>query len=193
MPRRIHFREEVPSFLIVCEGKKTEPFYFQAFRVGRVLDVRVEGMGKSTTNLVKETIRLKAQDDYEQVWVVFDIDDCSPAQVNDAIHLASANDIQVAYSNQSFELWYLLHFDYHNSAIDRKQYEEKLTRALEVQYEKNAPGLYLRLLPKQRTAIQNAKRLLSNYPKPDPCRDDPCTTVFRLVEELIRYTRDSRR
>lgn len=193
MARKVNFREEVPSFLIVCEGKKTEPFYFQAFRVGRVLDVRVEGMGKSTTNLVKETIRLKAQDDYEQVWVVFDIDDCSPGQVNDAIRLAEVNGIHTAYSNQSFELWYLLHFDYHNSAIGRKQYEDKLTRALGVQYEKNAPGLYLRLLPNQTTAIQNAKRLLANYPKPDPCRDDPCTTVFRLVEELIRYTRDSRR
>jgi hypothetical protein len=193
MARKTNFREEVPSFLIVCEGKRTEPSYFRGFHVGRVLDVRVEGLGQSTVNLVRETIRLRNQDDYDQVWVVFDIDNCTPAQVNEAIRLAEKNGIQVAYSNQAFELWYLLHFDYHHSSVDRKQYIYKLTKTLGGTYTKNAPDLYIRLLNRQPTAIQNAKRLLATYDPPDPCRDDPSTTVFQLVEELIRHTRDSRR
>jgi len=155
--------------------------------------VRVEGLGQSTVNLVRETIRLRNQDDYDQVWVVFDIDNCTPAQVNEAIRLAEKNGIQVAYSNQAFELWYLLHFDYHHSSVDRKQYIYKLTKTLGGTYTKNAPDLYIRLLNRQPTAIQNAKRLLATYDPPDPCPDDPSTTVFQLVEELIRHTRDSRR
>lgn len=193
MARKINFRETVPSFLVVCEGQRTEPSYFRGFHVGRVLDVKVEGLGQSTVNLVREAIKLKNKEDYEQVWIVFDIDNCTPAQVNEAIRLAEENQIGVAYSNQAFELWYLLHFDYHNSSIDRRQYMSKLTKSLGVAYAKNSPDLYIRLLTRQGTAIQNAKRLLATYDHPDPCRDDPCTTVFRLVEELIRYTRDSRR
>lgn len=193
MARKINFRETVPSFLVVCEGKRTEPYYFRGFHVGHVLDVKVEGLGQSTVNLVREAIKLKNKEYYEQVWVVFDIDNCTPAQVNEAIRLAEENGIRVAYSNQAFELWYLLHFDYHNSSVDRNQYMNKLTKSLGVEYAKNAPDLYIRLLPRQVIAIQNAKRLLATYDHPDPCRDDPCTTVFQLVEELIRYTRDSRR
>jgi len=34
MARKTNFREEVPSFLIVCEGKRTEPSYFRGFHVG---------------------------------------------------------------------------------------------------------------------------------------------------------------
>ena len=193
MARKINFRPEVPSFLIVCEGKETEPNYFRAFHIGNVREVKAEGVGKSTVSLVMETIKLKSKGEYDQVWVVFDIDECKPAQVNDAIHMAEKNGIQVVYSNQAFELWYLLHFDYHNSSIDRKQYIQKLSKALECEYKKNAHDLYLRLFNCQWKALQNAQQLYASYEHPDPYHNDPCTTVFRLVEELNRYTRDSRR
>ena len=193
MARKVNFREQVPSFLIVCEGTETERLYFQEFRVGRVLEVTAEGLGKSPKQLVIDAIKLKDKEDYEQVWVVFDIDDNKAGQVNEAILRADNNGINVVYSNQAFELWYLLHFDYHCTSIDRDQYMQRLSRKLSMKYDKNMPGLYVRLLGNQRVAIQNAERLLSSYDHPNPCKDDPCTTVFRLVEELIRYSRDSRR
>lgn len=193
MSRKTNIRNQIPSFLIVCEGKKTEPLYFKAFHVGGVRNVQVKGLGESTINLVRETINLKTNKDYDQVWVVFDIDDCPTQQVNDAIMLAQKNGIEVAYSNQAFELWYLLHFEYHDTSIDRKQYMEKLTRKLGIEYKKSTPGLYVRLLSNQDTAIQNAKKLFENYIALNPCQNDPSTTVFRLVEELKQYSPDSRR
>jgi hypothetical protein len=58
MPRRTFFRETTPSFLIVCEGKKTEPQYFKGFHIGKVLNVEAIGLGRSAVNLVQETIIL---------------------------------------------------------------------------------------------------------------------------------------
>ena len=42
------------SFLIVCEGEKTEPNYFKAFRV-KSAQVVVEGTGCNTISLVDKT------------------------------------------------------------------------------------------------------------------------------------------
>ena len=45
------------AFLIVCEGGKTEPNYFKAFRLSSV-SVRVEGLGMNTLSLVRETLKI---------------------------------------------------------------------------------------------------------------------------------------
>lgn len=193
MRRKVNYREQVQRFLIVCEGKATEPQYFRDFRVpGDIRSIVVEGLGRSAVSLVQEAIKLKTRDEYDQVWVVFDIDDCTHAQMTKANHLARENGISVAYSNQAFELWFLLHFQYQNSALDRGQYLQKLSLALRFPYTKNTRGLYLRLLPIQAEAVKNAKRLLKQYSIEDPCANDPSTTVFRLVEELNRFSPDTR-
>jgi len=192
MPRKGERFNPVPEILIVCEGKETEKQYFDAFRVARVKPV-VYGLGKNTVSLVKEAIKLKAKGEYKQVWCVFDIDDFCVDQVNEAIRLAKANKIKPVYSNQSFELWFLLHFDFIHTAIDRKQYLVKLSEKLGVEYKKSLPNMYLRLSTRQKDAITNAQKLMKKYSSPDPCRDNPSTTVYQLVEELKKYTPDSRR
>lgn len=54
----------------------------------------------------------------KETWVVFDFD-IKPDQLeqqkedyNRAIELAKNHDIKVAYSNDSFELWFLLHYQH---------------------------------------------------------------------------------
>ena len=44
-------------FLIVCEGSKTEPQYFEQFRVPGLV-VKVEGIGMNTLSLVDKAIEL---------------------------------------------------------------------------------------------------------------------------------------
>ncbi len=52
LQRRVNVRELRQRFLIVCEGEKTEPNYFNSFRVpGVVIDVR--GIGENTVRLVE--------------------------------------------------------------------------------------------------------------------------------------------
>lgn len=111
-PRRVGGRVLRPRWLIVCEGEKTEPNYFRRFQKARV---EVVGAGADPSQVVKQALTLQAQaraqkQPFDVVWVVFDRDDF--AHFNAAIDQARAKGLQVAYSNQAFELWYLLHFCY---------------------------------------------------------------------------------
>jgi len=192
LSRRIYFREPNQTFLIVCEGKNTEPLYFNSFKVPKdVKKVNAVGLGRNTVSLVKEAIKLKDKNDYDQVWVVFDVEDYVPLDVNAALALAKDNSIRVACSNEAFEIWFLLHFNYYNTAISRSQYPDLLTRNTGIEYDKGC-DMYARLVPLQEQAIRNAKRLLAEYDPYDPSRCNPSTTVHKLVEELNRFTPESR-
>ncbi|WOV83670.1 RloB family protein [Sporosarcina jeotgali] len=140
-------------FLIICEGTKTEPNYFNHFK-NKIIQkhrdsvyIEIIGEGKNTESLIREATRLKnrANPDYSQVWCVFDKDDFSDEQFNAACQAAQNEGIQLAYSVESFELWYLLHFDYLQTAIHRDQYIAKLKMYLG-SYGKNDPAIYDRLM-----------------------------------------------
>jgi hypothetical protein len=186
--RRTNFRPLRPKFLIVCEGAKTEPNYFQRFRVNKRVDVR--GVGDNTLRLVERTCDIMQEDDYAQVWCVFDRDSFPAEHFNAALHLAQQHDIHVAYSNEAFELWYLLHFHYHDTATSRQRYGDMLTERLGFPYKKNDPEMYEHLIDLQSDAIRNAQTLLKQYdPAHNPERDNPSTTVHLLVQELNKYIR----
>ena len=73
--RKMHTRPLRPKFLIVCEGEKTEPHYFERFRVNKdVIDLCVEGLGDNTLSLVECTCELMRKEGYAQVWCVLDRD-----------------------------------------------------------------------------------------------------------------------
>ncbi|NET60777.1 MAG: RloB domain-containing protein [Symploca sp. SIO2E6] len=185
-PRKINTREVRQRFLIVCEGEETEPNYFGNFRVPKIV-IHIQGLGKNPTNLVKEIKKLRDKEDYDQVWCVFDRDSWTANDFNSAILKTQQENFKVAYSNEAFELWYLLHFDFVNTGISRKNYEEKLTKRLGYKYQKNSDSIYNDLIDKQNTAIKNAENLLKQYDPQNPAKDNPSTTVHLLVKELNRF------
>ncbi|MGB3401590.1 MAG: RloB family protein [Microcoleaceae cyanobacterium] len=197
--RTVNSRDKIQRFLIVCEGSKTEPNYFKHFRVPKnVVELDIRGIGENTVNLVKEAIKLKEDDgDYDQVWCVFDKNSFSKEQFNQALDIAKKNNIKVAYSNEAFEIWYILHFDYRDTAMSRKEYQKELTEKLikanlikkNQQYQKNDSNMYEYLERLQLQAIKNAKKLLEQYNPPQPAIDNPSTTVHLLVEELNKFAR----
>ncbi len=186
--RRQDYFEPKQRFLIVCEGKKTEPNYFEKFPIPPDSIITVEGLGMNTDTLVEKTIELKSERKYDQVWAVFDRDVFPPEHFNNALRLAKANNIQVAYSNEAFELWYYLHFHYLETGITREDYCKRIgqTSFLGHKYVKKSKTIYDELLGRQSTAIQNAKRLLAQYNPSNPVSDKPSTTVHLLVEQLNR-------
>lgn len=181
-------RQLIDTVLIVCEGMETEPNYFRKFPQAEVKPFDVKGTGMNTQSLVAEAQRLRDQGSeegkrYNQVWCVFDKDSFT-AHFANAITSARTRGFNVAYSIEAFELWYLLHFAYHDVALSRTQYEEKLTKCLRRKYEKNDKTLYETLLDKQEKAIRNAEKLLRSYTKSNPELNNPCTTVHLLVQTL---------
>ncbi len=184
--RRINKYEPRQHFLVVCEGEKTEPNYFKRFPLPPDSIVDVRGFGANTVSLVIEALRLKSEAKYHQVWCVFDRDLFPPGNFNAALQKAEANDVRVAYSNKAFELWYVLHFDYLDTGINRSDYITCLDGKLGHEYQKNSETIYDEIYTRQAVAIRNAKKLLAQYRPPNPVADNPSTTVHLLVEQLNR-------
>ena len=171
--------------LIVCEGAKTEPTYFQSFRVAKqVCDVR--GIGANTVSLVRHAHTLSLQDEYREVWCVFDRDSFTKQNVTSALALAERFGFKCAFSNESFELWYVLHFCYLDTQISRHDYCVRLGHFLKFPYVKNDHRMYGFLKSMQPIAIKNAKKLEKVMCKPGVALVDarPSTSVYRLVERL---------
>ena len=148
-----------------------------------------------SNSLVEKAIELKSNTEYDkndQFWCVFDRDK-NPKNPNDAqnfnaaIEMAKNNGIDVAYSNDAFELWYLLHFNFYKTGISRQDYQNMLTKLLGHEYQKNSEAIYEELKSKQQDAIKHAKRLLMEYERSNPETDNPSTTVHLLVEELNNF------
>ncbi len=194
LKRKSNVRGNPPkTFLIVCEGEKTEQNYFKAFKLSTAR-VRVEGCGMNTQSLVKKAIEFretaqKNGEQYDEVWCVFDRDSFPLQNFNAAIKLAKRKKIKVAYSNEAFEIWYLLHFHYFQTALPREKYKIKLCELLGHPYKKNDPNIYRELLGKQHTAFKNAIKLIKSYDPNDPGKDNPSTTVYQLVSELNKFLR----
>lgn len=178
--------------LIVCESKQTEPNYFRGFKL---TNVDVDGAGADPMTVVERAKEIvleqhKLGKNYDQIWCVFDRDDFPAERFNNAIITTrQLKNFHSAYSNEAFELWYVLHFEYLNSGIMRQDYIKKLNEYLDCPYKKNDPTIYQLLLEKgdQQYAIRNAERLLACYSPSNPCEDNPSTTVHELVKVLNQY------
>ena len=207
--KREYRKPKANSYLIVTEGKKTEPNYFRGIRdiiqknLGGTVDIvqipfiDIKGGGCSTRALIEETDRIvnKSSVLYQNIWLVFDKDDFS--DFDEAIELANAKGYKVAWSNQSFEYWLYLHFNYSDSALNRYQWNEKLDELFKNYglgdgiYQKNYENLFelVNVYNGMDTAIHNAKRRMAAY-NPQTMRPssyDPGTNVHELVMQLRQY------
>lgn len=186
-------------FLIVCEGEKTEPNYFKSFpvKVGKfVYDLSFDGGGISTKKVVEKAIELRdsSPQEYDRVWAVFDKDSFPPNQFNGAIQKANANGIYCAWSNEAFELWYLLHFQYRNTPMSRDDYGKAIEKSInklissgkKFKYAKNSIEMYavLEKHGNQDQASTWAENLMNQHDSLDFSSHNPCTTVYSLVNEL---------
>lgn len=190
--RAIGTRALRQRFLIVCEGEKTEPNYFRSFRASVVVDIF--GTGLNTGDVVDYALTKKREaqrndEQYDQVWAVFDLDEFPAGNFNAAIEKAKKKGVKAAYSNPSFELWFLLHFEYRNSAIDRWECVDILSKKLKKHYEKKSKNMRDELFSQEQDAIKRAEKLFASYQPHNPARDNPCTTVHQLVKELNRHSR----
>jgi hypothetical protein len=149
----------------------------------------------------------KTYKDFDHKWIVVDRD-CervnggghTAEDFNSALHNAKSRrrdfHVDVAYANDAFELWYLLHFEYRNTAISRDELIERVIEKLKqldshkfsrlnrgnIKQENYTKLIYEALLPMQEDAISNAERLLKSYGEEhNPEQDNPSTSIHDLV------------
>ena len=190
--------------LIVTEGTKTEPKYFEALRdkikekYEDRISVQVDGLGDNTVNLFYRAKKIadESPNVFKHVWIVYDIDDFPPENINLAAelcrtHSSEQTEYHAAWSNQCIELWFLLHFSYFHSDIHREEYYTKLTQQLKRkrkgEYKKNRDDLFDILKPHIDTAIANAKKLANDNEGKTPAQSAPGTEVYKIIEKLKPY------
>ena len=192
----------------MCEGTKTEPNYFKSLRkrlpkgVVTACQIDIEGTGRNTLTLIDEALRLKEYYEknslrkLDKLWVVFDRDSFNANDFNNAINRCKdlKPEIGCAWSNEAFELWYLLHFHFYNNAISRKDYQNLIEENFRSKgltgyvYQKNSEEMIdlLEQHGNRADAVRNADTLFKRYgPSRNFSEQNPCTMVYQLVAELF--------
>lgn len=180
---------------LICTEGLSEALYFSHYRSTTGPIIVSLDKSDQKVSLVRKTIEEKNirilngefDEEIDEAWVVLDRDieplnKFDKAYFNQALELAKANDIFVAYSNDAFELWYLLHYQDLWTATHRDQLCKMLCRHRGVKYQKY-DDLYKEIKAFRPIALKRAARLLKSETKPES--DNPSTTVHILVEKLI--------
>lgn len=185
------------TILIVCDGQ-TEELYFKSFLVS-TLTVKLFSLGQSKIQLVQNTEKIQQIEQCDEVWCVFDMDiklDVANCVADFDNSIAKAKDLgyHVAYSNDAFELWFYLHYQYTDNENHRSFYYNQLSKLWDVSYErvgkkwKFCTENYKRLQndPRadQNLAIQRAERLFAAKHDLKYHEQNPVTTVYELVKVL---------
>lgn len=194
--RKANIKTIRQSIILACEGTKTECLYFQAlFETLKISHNIASGSlviakHKHTdpNGVLQDLLNYSGYQEFMHKWIVIDRDiertnggGHTVENFNTALLRAESHKVEVAYSNPCFEIWYLLHLEYRNTAIDRDELVSKLES--EYGYQKN-------VLFKQGSvdfSIANAERLLASYPYHNPEKDNPSTTVHKLFKVLNSF------
>ncbi len=202
--RQEHLKVREAHF-IFCEGRKTEPNYFQQFKqlieenpiYREMVRIEIEPCEAETTHIVEMAERYVKKYGIKSghIWCVYDKDDFPAEKFNEAaarleLLNGQGGDLHyhAAWSNECIEFWFVLHFTYYTSNNHRTEYSAFLRERLG-SYEKNMSNIFDLLAEKgnPKLAIRYAKRIiLENSGKP-PAQIAPGTKVYELVESLAEY------
>lgn len=196
--KNLQVRDE---FLILTNGKRSEKNYFEALRAHRrsIYKIKVEFQNNDPLKLVNYAVEQKSS--ANRVWCVFDKDYFTDESIYQAMALAKANGVGVAFSNAAFEVWLIDHFKQFETEKDADALQDILDKLLKENgyskgYEKNDAEVITKVfLPLLDDAVQNAdvvhqKRVLEykesgrsddNLPF---CSWNSYTNVHKLVEAL---------
>ena len=190
-------RPAYDRLLIVCEGSKTEPNYFEEIRQdARISSAHITVLpsagGTAPINVVESAItEFQKTRAYERVYAVFDRDD--HASYANAIAKAQAtrltNDekkditFEAAVSVPSFELWFLLHFADVKAFLHRSVVFDRLREHV-AGYNKGSEGMYARTKALLQTAIARANWLKENNARIPGT--EAYTDIHELTGRLVR-------
>jgi hypothetical protein len=210
--RPVRLRKYQYLFLVVCEDEKTEPAYFEEFKKqipSGTIFLKTVGTGRDAKGVVEKTIKerevlsIKARREVDVTWAVFDTDDAGTnsskaRRFQDAFKIGKENNIHLAYSNEVFELWLLLHL----AEVDsRNPLRRAQVYSLIQEFVRKHPGFadfeykhgdteileILNVIGNQSKAIERATILLQEQQNREPINANPSTRVHLLVQDLISW------
>lgn len=210
LKRRRASREPKRRFTLFCEGKNTEPAYFNALKRSygstqiQQIDVSIEpGVGVPYTVSEKAVAFAKSEglarnsrrkmnsfEERDEVWAVFDRD--QHPRFQEAVALCETHGIKVARSNPCFELWLILHEQDYNKPSTRHQVQ-KVLQNLRPDYDKKGSKTLDcdELVSRVRDAEQLAEKQLKHREQGGDPYGNPSTTVGRLCRAIREAHKDA--
>lgn len=200
--RKANARNLKERIVIYCEGQTEKQYFDMLSKKYRGITINTKRIGVKTKvmgntapiHLVNEAIKNLQSDkkDYQidQAYVVFDNDDHTPAEITEAIHLATKHQFEVIYSNISFDLWILLHFQPVNNHMTKREIYNRLNVLFQVvSYQNDLKGInlsnYLEDLVVH--AYANAQQLISN---PNPVihyiNKNPYVNLHQFIKKIFQ-------
>lgn len=226
------FREidNLQTFLIFCEDETSEYEYFRFFETEKIKINIFQNQKNSIENVIKAITYCKSNNiidsdnnvtDGFEIWCVYDrdkfLEDPNFAEAKMKFDIASStaelHRINLAWSNDSFELWILLHLteiieiddyihrdkyysfleDFFKRKEDKSERLEKVLSHASFSYKKDMKKrknfievVRNEIIPHTFTAIERSKKLIEIHAGKKEVSDwCPCTLVHNLVERLI--------
>ena len=231
--------DQITTFILFCEDDVNEPAYFRQFAVADKVKVNPVENQKATFRNINNTLQYceanglldVAAGHYRlkpgtttHVWSVFDRDVESEDRIavlakdnldfSLSIQTAASAGFQVAWTNDVFELWILLHFEdvapgvwRHRNYIynrltaifqtlpDQSPEMAAITERANFRYEVHfkrekhfVPYVLPYLAGRTESAIQRAQQLEAAFPATHRLHDcNPCTKVHHLVRSLRSF------
>lgn len=199
LERKKPTRELYEKVLIVCEGSKTEPNYFNEIKDHYEIDtanIMISGeCGSDPVSVVKhgeEIFRIAARttEPFDKVYCIFDRD--NHANFEEAITLIQslkpAKTFKAITSTPCFEVWLILHFVYTAAPLTSAGKKSCGARTLEElekywpEYSKGHKGTFQHLLPQLETAKAFSTKLTKECEKTGA--KNPLTAIHELVDYL---------
>lgn len=199
LERKKPTRQLYEKVLIVCEGSKTEPNYFNELKDHYEIDtanIRISGeCGSDPVSVVKHGEELfreaaRTTEPFDKVYCVFDRD--KHQNFDEAVSLLRSlkpvNVFKEIISTPCFEVWFILHFVYTSAPFESVGLKSCGARALEELekywpgYAKGIGGSFGHLLDQIETAKAFSARLLVESERVGSI--NPLTTVHELVSYL---------
>lgn len=188
----------------MCCGKKTEPNYINSLvRFANQksdkspIITKCISESKSPSQLVEDVSNHTSNAGilYAKIFVVFDKDDFTNDDFNKAISNCYYKEYIPIWSNQSIELWFMLHFNYVTTNIGTEGYFDKLPKIfrklkdyeyVEDGYNKSEDIFKLINTPNNlKKAFNNAmKRLKDTDTVKSPAKRYSCTNFPDLIKSI---------
>lgn len=194
-------KSDYDKILIVCEGEKTEPYYFNnlvSFHKLNTANIDIVGDCDSAPIKVLERAKelyeeSKSTIPYDKIFCVFDKDSHSSyLQTLSIIKQVTPKETFIAITSiPCFEYWILLHFtDTTKSYNNHREVSQDLKVFLPA-YAKKDKNIYSELLPYLEVAKRNAIKANQEALKNET--DNPSTKINELVEflETLKHKQQS--
>ena len=229
--------DTLPTFIIFCEDEVSEPIYFKFFETDKIKVNPIKKQDSKITNVLKAICYCEDNglmqkingllclgDENTQVWCVYDrdIEDSDEkirignVSFDEAIETARDKGFKVAWSNDAFELWILLHFedvDVSNPIYkNRISYYNRLTEIFknlpnpnqdlldalkhktfsykqDLKHENNFRNIVRKeIVNRTNLAVERSKKLEHYFEQLHFSNHEksPCTLIHHLTDELIR-------